>query len=84
MPQRYTSQRQNGINDHYRVLFMSTYSFFDRDVVERAAKKMMDHKHDLNALGLSLELQVAIGWKEKTEEQIQAAFREAVLKVRRG
>lgn len=63
---------------------MVTYSFFDCDVVERAAKNMMEHKHDLNALGLSLELQVAIGWKEKTEEQIEAAFREALLKLRHG
>ena len=63
---------------------MSTYSFFDREVVERAAKKMMEHKNGSSAPGLSLALKVAIGWKEKTEEQIQAAFREAVLKLRRG
>lgn len=63
---------------------MSTYSFFDREVVERAAKKMKDRKGDSSVQGLSLELKVAIGWKEKTEEQIQAAFREAVLKLRHG
>lgn len=63
---------------------MSTYSFFDREVVERAAKKMMEHKKGSSVPGLSLELKVAIGWKEKSEEQIQAAFREAVLKLRRG
>lgn len=45
---------------------------------------MMEHKNGASAPGLSLELKVAIGWKEKTEEQIQAAFREAVLKLRRG
>ncbi|MGI4837672.1 MAG: hypothetical protein ACRYF9_08640 [Janthinobacterium lividum] len=45
---------------------------------------MMERKNGLSAPGLSLELKVAIGWKEKTEEQIQAAFREAVLKLRRG
>lgn len=61
---------------------MSTYSFFDRAVVERAAKKMLEHKHDSNALGLSLELQVAIGWKEKTDAQIRAAFRDAAQKLR--
>lgn len=63
---------------------MSTYSFFDRDVVERAAESMMEHKGNPDALGLSLELEVAIGWTEKTDSQIEAAFQEAALKLRHG
>lgn len=61
---------------------MSTYSFFERDVVERAAKSMLEHKQGSSNQGLPLELAVAIGWTEKSDSQIEAAFREALLKLR--
>lgn len=61
---------------------MSIQTFFDRGVIERAAKSMLDSKALGSGEGLSRELAVAIGWTEKTDSQIRAAFQEAARKTR--